>query len=142
MDLMKVATDLFMSQISGGNSANANVDQGVVMTALGALLGGADGKLDLGDLVSKFSSGGLMSMATSWLGDGENEGLDIGDLVSVLGKDKVGAFASSVGVDSDTATSGLAGMIPKLIDQGSSGGSIMDMVGGAEGVGGMLKKLF
>lgn len=145
MDLMKIGTELFMSQISGGgNAANANVDQGVVMTALGALLGGADGKLDLGDIVAKFTGGGggLMAMANSWLGDGANDSLDVGSLVSVLGEDKIGAFASTVGVDSDTATSGLAGMIPELINQGSSGGSLLDLAGGAGGVGGILKKLF
>lgn len=142
MDLTKIATELFISQISGGNYSGGNVDQGIVMTALGALLGGADGKLDLGDIVSQFSGGGLMSLATSWLGDGANDSLDVGDLVSVLGKDKVGAFASTVGVDSDTASTGLAGMIPELINQGSSGGSLLDLAGGAEGVGSLLKGLF
>ncbi len=132
MDLMKIATELFLSQIG-----KSDMDQGMVMTALGALFGGADGKLDLGDIITQFQGGGLMSMAASWLGDGDNDSLDAGQLVSVLGEEKVGAFASQIGVDSETATSGLAGMIPELINQGSSGGSLMEMAGGA-----LLKNLF
>ncbi|NRA71528.1 MAG: hypothetical protein HRU24_10930, partial [Gammaproteobacteria bacterium] len=56
--------------------------------------------------------------------------------------DKIAAFASSLGVDSDTATTGLSNMLPDLIDQGSSGGNLLDSVGGIGGALDMAKKFF
>jgi len=91
--------------------------------------------LDIGALVSQFSSqgGGLAALASSWLGDGENEALSASSLMSMLGENKISEFASSVGVDSDTAANGLSDMIPDLINQSSSGGSVLKDVAGSLG---------
>ena len=139
MDIKAIATQLFLSQLGGKSDG---MDQGIVMSALGGLLGGDDGELDLGDILSKFQGGGLASMAMSWLGDGDNEGISASQVMDILGNDKVSEFAGKVGIDAPTASDGLAGMIPKLIDQGSEGGGLLDMAGGADGLLGMAKKLF
>ena len=139
MDLMKIASDLLMEQLGG---AGGQLDSGAVSKALGGLLGGAGGDLNVADLVEKFSGGGLASLAQSWLGDGSNSPLSVDSLTSVLGNDQLGAFANQLGVGQAEASEGLAAMIPQLIDKSSSGGSLLDSVGGLGGALGMASKLF
>lgn len=139
MDLMKIATELFLNKL--GSSAGG-LDQDMVTSALGALLGAEGGELDLGGLISRFSEGGLGALAQTWLGDGANDGFSPEQLLSVLGESQVGDFASQLGLDQGDATSALSDMIPELIDQNSSAGGLLDSVGGVSGLAGMASKLF
>lgn len=129
MDLMKMAAQLFADKVGAGD-----LDIGTIAGALKNLLPSDGGDLDIASLVSKFSSeGGLASLASSWLGDGNNEALSVSNLMSVLGEDKVSQFAGSLGMDSGTAANGLSEMIPDLINQGSSGGELLKDVAGSLG---------
>lgn len=140
MDLMKLGTQLLMSKL-GGNTSESGVT-----SALSGLLGNSSGGggLDLGSLVSQMvsggGSGGLQSMVASWLGDGDNEAIAPNQIKDLLGGDKVSQFASQLGVDEDTAADGLAEAIPQMVDKGSSGGSLLDSVGGISGAVDMAKK--
>ena len=106
------------------------------------MLGGDDGKLDLGSIVAQLQRGGLAAMAQSWLGDGANEGLSATQVLGALEQGKVSQFASQIGVDENQAAGGLAAMLPELIDKHSSGGNLLDAVGGASGLLGSVSKLF
>ena len=140
MDLLKIATELFMSNMKSGN-----LDANTVMNGLKGLLADQSGNIDLAGLVSKFGTSGLGALASSWLGDGKNESLSSQQLTDVLGKDKVNNFASSLGINTDSAISGLASMIPQMIDKSSSGGSLLSgdtlskALGGLSGLGGLFK---
>ena len=113
------------------------------MPALQSLIGGADGQLDLGGLVSKMTeSGNLGSLVSSWLGDGANEAIDADGIMSLFGSDKLAAFAEQLGVDQASAADGLTSMLPELLDKSSSGGSLLDMAGGAGGLLDAAKSLF
>ena len=138
MSLLQTAAQLFLDK-SGGN---AGLNVGTVASALKKLLPGDGDDLNIGALVSQFGSGDLASMAGSWLGDGDNDAIAGSSIVDALGHDKVASFASELGIDSDKASAGLAGMIPELINQNSSGGSLLDSVGGAAGMASFAKKLF
>ena len=138
MSLLQTAAQLFLDK-SGGN---AGLDVGTVASALKKLLPGDGDDLNIGALVSQFGSGDLASMVGSWLGDGDNDAISGTSIVDTLGTDKVASFASELGIDSDKASAGLAGMIPDLINQNSSGGSLLDSVGGAAGMASFAKKLF
>ncbi len=139
MDLMQMATRLFMDKLGG---AAGNLDTSQVSSALGGLLGGADGQIDLGDILGRLNGKGLGALAQSWLGDGGNEALSASRIFDLFGSDDVSGFASRLGLDTDTAASGLAGMLPELVDGNSQGGSLLDAVGGASGLMGMASKLF
>lgn len=139
MDLMKMATDLFLQKL-GSSAGNLNSD--VVASALSALLGGENGQLDLGALVAKFSQGDLASLAQSWLGDGANANFSIDQVLSVLGASQVSEFSAGLGIEESDASSALSEMIPELIDQNSSAGGLLDAVGGVGGLAGMASKLF
>ena len=138
MSLLQMAAQLFLDK-SGDNSG---LDVSVVANALKNLLPGDGNDLNIGALVSQFGSGDMASLVGSWLGDGDNDAISGTGIVDVLGSDKVASFASELGIDSNKASAGLAGMIPELINQNSSGGSLLDSVGGAEGIASFAKKLF
>lgn len=139
MDLMQIATRLFMQKMGG---AGGSLNSDAVQNALGKLLGGGDGQLDLGDILGKLQGGGLGALAQSWLGDGANNGISAQQILAAFGQGKVNEFAGEIGVTEDQATDGLAGMLPELIDKHSSGGSLLDSVGGASGLLGAASKLF
>jgi len=138
MSMLQMAAQLFLDK-SGGNTG---LDVGSVANALKKLLPGDGNDLNIGALVSQFGSGDLASMVGSWLGDGANDAIGSANIADVLGSDKVASFASELGIDSDKASSGLAGMIPELINKNSSGGSLIDSLGGVEGMASFAKKLF
>ncbi len=133
--ILAIGAQSFM-QNKGGN-----LDQGSVVSALTSLLGGSDG-LDIGDLISKFQGGGLGNIVSSWLGDGGNEPIAPNQLTDMLGGDNIASFASQLGMSPDDAAEGLSSAIPTMIDKASSGGALLDSIGGMSGVMGMAGKLF
>lgn len=139
MDLMKLGTQLILSKL-GGNASESGI-----ASALSSLLGGgkSDGGLDLGSLVSGMleKGGGLEGMVSSWLGDGDNDAVSGSQIKDILGGDKISEFAKQVGVDEDTAADSLAEAVPQMVDKGSSGGSLLDAVGGISGAINLAKKL-
>ncbi|MBT8433140.1 MAG: DUF937 domain-containing protein [Gammaproteobacteria bacterium] len=138
MSMLQMAAQLFMDK----SGANADLDLGSVANALKNLLPSDGNDLDIGALISQFGSSNLTSMVGSWLGDGANQEIGGANITDVLGEHKVASFASELGIDSNQASSGLAGMIPELINKNSSGGSLLDSLGGAKGMAGFAKNLF
>ncbi len=135
MSIANMAAEIFMKKI--GSSGDA----GNIASAFTGLLGGG-GDIDIMGLVSKFQSGGMGSIVSSWLGDSSNDGISTDQVTNILGESNISEFASKVGVDSGTALNGLKDTIPSLIDQASSGGSLLDSVGGLGGAMNLAKKLF
>ncbi len=140
MDLMKMGTQLLMSKLGGGNES-------ALTSALGGLLGGGGsdaGGIDLMGLVSKMQGGdtssSLTDLAGSWLGDGDNADVSHDQLKEIFDGEQLSAFASQLNVDEGTALDGLSSALPSMVDKGSSGGSLLDMVGGVSGLMGMASK--
>ncbi|MCH9813969.1 MAG: YidB family protein [Epsilonproteobacteria bacterium] len=149
-DIVKMGTQLFQDKL--GDQAE-NLDNDSVTDALSGLLSNEEGGLDLGNIISSVtnSEGGLGSIVSSWLGDGENAAIDPSQLTELLGSDQISSFAEKLGVDSDTALSGLSEAIPNIIDKSSEGGSlvgsllgsVMDSTeGSAGGIMGLIGKIF
>lgn len=136
MNIANIAADIFMKK-TGGSGDISNI-----ASAFTGLLGDSGGDIDIMGLISKFQSGGLTSIVSSWLGDTGNDGVSTEQITNVLGESGISEFASKVGVDSDTAVNGLKETIPSVIDQFSNGGSLLESVGGLGGALDMAKKLF
>lgn len=139
MDLMKLGTELILSKLGNSTSESG------ISSALSSLLGGTnsgEGGLDLGSLVSNMigNGGGLENIVGSWLGDGDNEAVSATQIKDILGGDKISEFASKLGIDEDLAADSLAEAVPQMVDKGSSGGSLLDAVGGVDGVLNLAKK--
>ena len=137
MDLKNMATQLLMEKMGG------NADAGTASSALDDLLGGGGG-FDLGRVVSQFTGEGgeLAHKAQSWLGDGANEAISVDQIKQVIGSDKISAFAQKLGVDADTAGASLSQFLPEVIDKSSSGGNLLDSVGGVGGLRGLASRFF
>ena len=113
-----------------------------VADALNKLLSDGNGNLDLAGLAGRFAaSGGLADVVGSWLGDGPNAGISANDILDLFGNAEVDNFAANVGADRGTAASGLAQVLPEIMDKASSGGSILESLGGAGGLLGAAKGL-
>lgn len=137
MDLLELGTSLLNDQLG------LQVDPATVTAALGKLLGDGQGNVDLAGLASKMaSSGELGNIVSSWLGDGANSAISADSILGLLGEGEVAEFASSVGADTGTAASGLADVLPQIMDQASSGGNLLDSLGGAGGLLGAASSLF
>lgn len=99
-------------------SGNALMDSLLPMLMKGGGIG------SLGGLLGKFTGAGLGNKANSWVGTGDNEPLDPDEVEQALGADQLDKIARDAGVSRDEAKSGLAGMIPGLVDQMSPGGNL------------------
>jgi uncharacterized protein YidB (DUF937 family) len=133
VDLMKLGVSLISQQFSG------SVSEDQASNALSGLLGDNQGGLDIAGLIGKLAGNSeLATIVSSWLGDGENKSINPAQLQEIFGGDKLSEFARNLGLDKEIAAQGLSSILPKLVDQSSSGG----MLGGASGALDFAKKLF
>ena len=123
MDLKQLAVQL--AQQTLGGSLNGK-DDNALGNALSALTGDKnESSFDIGDLVSQLQGGGLGGALNSWLGDGGNEAVSGEQLKSALGDDRIGEFASRLGIDASQAQDALSNLIPDLVDRSSEGGNLI-----------------
>lgn len=140
--LLKMGALAFMnSQKSGEAGSGLNVES--IVSALTKLIGeNGQGGLDIAGLLANMQGGGLAQIASSFLGSGENETMSLSNVMDLFGSDKISNFASELGLSESEAVGGLSDAVPQLIDQASSGGSLLDSVGGLGGAMGLAGKLF
>jgi uncharacterized protein YidB (DUF937 family) len=137
MDLLQIGAQLIQSKLG------ENLDLDTVKNALTSLVGGEGGNIDIAGLAQSFmSNGGLQSAVTSWLGDGGNDSISASQVVDILGSDKVSGFASALGLGEADAAEGLSDVLPQLVDKASSGGDLLDSVGGVSGLASLAKSFF
>jgi uncharacterized protein YidB (DUF937 family) len=97
--------------------------QGGMLEAITGLLrssksGGIEG------LMSSFSDKGLGEVVSSWIGNGENLPISPEQIQQVLGSGQVQQIAEKLGVSSGEASSGLAEMLPRIVDKLTPEGSL------------------
>jgi uncharacterized protein YidB (DUF937 family) len=137
MDMMQLATQLLASKLGG----NAILSNSAVENAIGNLLGGSSGSgIDLGSLVSALQNSGLGDIAQSWLGDGDNSNISRTQVESIFGSDKIQNAARELGTDQNDLLRGLQDMLPQVVDKSSSGGSLLDSIGGIGGLANLAGK--
>lgn len=137
MDILQMGADLLRSNLGGQGGQNTEALSGILQK----LVGNGD-QLDIAGMVSAMQSGGLASVVGSWLGDGSNEAVSGEQIRTVLDGDKVTAAAAGLGTDENTLLAGLSRALPEMVDRSSSGGSLLDAIGGLGGAMNMAKKLF
>ena len=116
-----------VSDLAGGDSGKKLVE------AVSGLIGNSSG---LSSLVSNLSQGGLGEQVQSWVGKGSNVAADPEQLASAIGNEKVHEVATEAGVTDEQAKTGIAAVLPQLIDQLTPDGAVP-----TSGVGGMLQGL-
>ena len=137
MDILQVGADLLKSSMGGQGNQNMDAVSGVLQK----LIGSGD-QVDIAGMVSAMQSGGLASVVSSWLGDGDNDAISENQIRDVVGGDKITSAAAQLGTDENSLLASLTQALPKMIDRSSSGGSLLDAIGGLDGAMNMAKKLF
>ncbi|MCP4007928.1 MAG: DUF937 domain-containing protein [Proteobacteria bacterium] len=129
------------SASQGSGAAGSSLDANALISALSSLTSSSGG-LDIGSLISNMQSGDLGDILQSWLGNGQNAAISGQQVIDVLGSNKISDFASQLGLSRDEAIGGLQDALPKMVDNASSDGSLLDSIGGIEGAIGLASKLF
>jgi uncharacterized protein YidB (DUF937 family) len=135
MDLLQMGAQIMAQQL-GGNAGSGDLQE-----MLGGLIGDGN-SMDIGSLVAKMQGGELGDIVQSWLGDGENAAISASQLSDVIDTDSLQKTATQLGTDQDSLLETLAGVIPQMVDNGSKGGSLLDTLGGLEGVANLAKGFF
>ena len=131
MDIKSIAAGLLAQKLG--------VNQSMVGGIMDKLVGGGD-KMDVAGLVGSMKEKGMGDVAESWLGDGANQSVSADQLKEVIGAEQVTQAAAELGTDENSLLGGLQAALPQLVDKASSGGSLLDKVGGIGALGGMAKK--
>lgn len=129
MDLINTAAQLLRDRLG------IDIDPATISSALSTLMGDGQGQLDLASLAREMAGNAdLGALLGSWLGDGGNQPISPEAVQNLFGEGSLSRFASQLGVSPEQAAGGLSDVLPQLVDQASSGGSLLDeFTGGAAG---------
>lgn len=143
VDLLKMGAQIFINSKQSG-TAGSGLDIAELTSAMSGIAGAgrSQGAFDLGSLLSKMDADGLGAMAQSWLGDGNNDAISPEQVTDMLGRDKISEFATRLGLSNEEAAGGLSEALPQMVDKASSGGALLDSIGGASGALNLARKLF
>lgn len=112
-----VAGQMLQGNGEGGGLGNlAQAAFGLIQNQEGGLAG----------LVQNFAKSGLGDVAASWVGSGANLPINAEQIASVLGSSQIGELASKFGIDANQISSGLATVLPMVIDQLTPHGEVND----------------
>ncbi len=128
--------DQLAGQLGAGSTGQ---QQGTLMNAVSGLIaanGGVDG------LLQKFKDSGMQDHVASWIGTGENRAINGTDVNNALGEDAVQKVAQEAGIAPEHAASGLAQLLPQMINQLSPNGALPQGDLLAQGLGMLKGKLF
>jgi uncharacterized protein YidB (DUF937 family) len=137
MDVITQAAKRFLNGVDPGNAKGLNVD--TIVSSLQELITDSGGKLDLGGIVSNLNAQGLMNIASSWLGNGENAPISTDAVKNLFGGEKLSQIAAKLDLDEDSVANGVTEALPEIIDKSSRDGSLSDM---ADDLLGSFKKFF
>lgn len=138
-EIINLASQLFQGKLDKDGDG---IDLADIQAALGQLVSNNEGTMDISSLLSNMNMGSLMSVAASWLGDGSNENISSNQVGEIFNEEQISAFSSQLGISNETALNGLTEALPAIVDKSSSGGSLLDSVGGLDGIMSMASKFF
>ncbi len=110
-----------VGSVLSGNQASdsqSNLIEAVTHLITNPETGGVQG------LVQAFQNQGLGEVVASWIGNGQNMSITAAQIEQVIGSERLQFIAQKFGVPPDTIASGLAEMLPRVIDQLSPNGQL------------------
>jgi uncharacterized protein YidB (DUF937 family) len=119
---MSLLGNILGSALGGGNSGdNSGSGQNALLSAVLGMVnqhGGVEG------LAQKFAGSGLSHVFSSWVAPGQNQSVSPDQILQVFGHDHVGQIAQQAGVEHSEAASGIAQLLPAIIDKLTPGGQV------------------
>jgi uncharacterized protein YidB (DUF937 family) len=105
------------SRLLGGSGQGGLMEQ-----VLGLINNSETGGLT--GLAETFKNKGLGDAMSSWIGTGENKPVSGEAIANTLGSDKIQEIASKLGISNAEASSGLAALLPQVIDKLTPDGKV------------------
>ncbi|MFC1851982.1 YidB family protein [candidate division CSSED10-310 bacterium] len=96
----------------------------------------------LGGLVESFAKKGFGDLVTSWVGTGENKSISGSQIQEALGHDQVQQVAKETGASHEEVSSGLASLLPQIIDKLTPEGKVSEGGMMDQGIDMLKKSLF
>lgn len=133
--------DQLAGQVMGSLGAQKQdpVAQGDLLTGIMAMVDRAGG---LPAILQQLQQGGLADHVASWIGTGENKPVSGDQITDALGADQVRHVAEQAGIAPEHASTGLAQLLPQIIDKLTPNGSVPQDELLAQGIGLLKNKLF
>lgn len=125
MGLLDAAMGMLNSASGSDHSQDGDIKAKLIQAVISMLASKAqDGGLQ--NLISSFQNAGLGDIINSWVGNGENLPISAEQIMKALGGGQLGQLAQSAGVSEGQAASGLADLLPGLINQMTPNGQAGD----------------
>lgn len=108
----------------GNLAQNLGGGQSALLPAILSVLQNRQGGLS--GLVSAFQQQGLGNVVQSWIGTGANQPISPDQVTQVLGQDQVQQVADEAGISHEEAKSGIAAMLPQIVDRLTPNGQMQE----------------
>jgi uncharacterized protein YidB (DUF937 family) len=125
MGLLDAAMGMLDSAIGSDQNQDGDIKAKLIQAVIGMLASKAQ-DAGLQNLMSAFQNAGLGEIINSWVGNGENLPISAEQIMKALGGGQLGQLAQSAGVTEGQAASGLADLLPSLINQMTPNGQAGD----------------
>ena len=115
--------DQLAGQVIGslGAQKQDSVSQSDLLGGVMTLINNAGG---LQGILQQLQASGIADQVASWIGTGENAPVSGNQIADALGSDKVAQIAQHAGVEPEHAATGLALLLPQIIDKLTPGGQV------------------
>ena len=123
--------DSILGQVGNAISSGAGSEHGGLMDVVAGMINNPETG-GIGGLINSFKEKGMEDSIASWIGTGQNLPISAEQIQSVLGSEQVQAIAQKLGISTGDASSGLASLLPQLIDKLTPNGQVPE--------GGMLEQ--
>lgn len=133
--------DQLAGQVLGSLGAQQQdpVPQGDLLNGVMGLINQAGG---LPGLLQKLQASGLTEQVASWVGTGDNQPVSGDQIREALGADSVAQLAQQAGLEPEHASTGLAQLLPQIIDTLTPDGQVPQNELLAQGLSLLRGKLF
>lgn len=115
--------DQLAGQVIGalGDQKQDAVSQGDLLGGVMALINNAGG---LPAILQQLQASGIADQVASWIGTGDNAPVSGNQITDALGADQVAQVAQHAGIEPAHAATGLAQLLPQIIDKLTPGGQL------------------
>ncbi|WP_229211647.1 MULTISPECIES: YidB family protein [unclassified Duganella] len=112
MSLLDQLAGQVLGSLGGGQQGEAQ--QGNLLSGVMAMIDNAGG---VPAVLEQLKQSGLADQVMSWVGTGANQAISGSQLEQALGSDQLQQIAGQAGIDPQHVSSGLASLLPQIIDQ-------------------------
>jgi uncharacterized protein YidB (DUF937 family) len=112
----------FLNNLASSALGNVGGGKGAMVMAIVQMLQNRQGGIQ--GLMQAFQQQGMGNAIQSWVGTGENQQVSPEQVTQALGHDQVQQVADQAGVSHQEASSGIAALLPQIVDKLTPNGQV------------------